>query len=309
MISLKNLPANVYNYLAPWNVKLAMASKFIRPIPAQQLLVTRGMGYDWREPIASITTASLALSAASLIGLAIVLVACRRRQPAAMYVPAMIGSGMSASMPLVYFAIAQRYTHDMLPFLAVSAAIAVGSASRARVARPRVWLGVGLAAAAWSVLAWWQLAALYRVSGGELRISPVRDDVIVPAYERELREHPNNARIHSELGYIDYEHGRSSDARQHLEQAIALAPNDVPSLVLLATLRRASGDVTAAVDLLTRAARVSPRAAGIRGMLGGVLLSTGRTAQAVEQLRLATQLDPSDRMAQALLARALRAPP
>jgi hypothetical protein len=125
MMRLNNVAANAYNYLAPWNVKLGGEGALVQPIAPENLLITPGMDYDWREPVISLWAASPALLTVSLLGLCVLFVAARRKQPASLLVPALIGGAASVTSPLLYFAITQRYSHDMLPFLVVSAALAM----------------------------------------------------------------------------------------------------------------------------------------------------------------------------------------
>jgi tetratricopeptide (TPR) repeat protein len=301
MMSARNLAANAYNYLMPWNVRFGAKWPSVRPVPPHELVVTPGMDYDWREPVIALSVASPALLGMSVFGLALMLAPARRRAfwP---FIPLMLGGAAAAAAPLAYHGISQRYGHDMLSFLAVSSALGFAAITRASSARVRCWLGVLALGAAWSMFVWLQIAAHYREWGRDIRIWPVRDDVIVPAYERELAMHPNNLTLHFELAHIHGQNGRPEQARVHLERALELDPRHEPALLLLAALRQRA-DPAGSLELLRRAAGVSPRAVETRRMLAMLLLTHGQPQAAIEQLRLVTELDPADRSARELLAR------
>ncbi|MDH5676856.1 MAG: hypothetical protein OEZ06_32370 [Myxococcales bacterium] len=303
MIALRNVPANFYNYLAPWNIRFDAASFSLAPVPPGELLTAFGMSYDWREPTISVVAASPALVVLSALGARHVLKGWVRNAPSARWLPLLIGSAATAGVPLAFYSITQRYGHDMLPWLAVTAAIAVSAGDdRPQPQRRAAILGLVLLSF-WSAICWWQVGEHYRSWGAELRISPVRADIVLPAYEREARLDPENVTTQSELAHIHHRGGRMERARIHLERALQLDPDHVPSLVLLAVQQRQRNPAGAAQSL-AKAVAAQPTTADLRVMFGHTLLELGRRRQALEQLEQALRLAPNHPLALQLLRQA-----
>lgn len=308
MLSAKNLRANAYNYLMPWNMRLGEQGALVRPVPPAAMLITPGMDYDWREPVIGLAAASPALVVLCAVGLWLGFAALRRDEVLPALSTSLLGSTASASVPLMYFAITQRYAHDMLPFIVVCGSIAVGRVAPVPTPSLRRWFGLLLLLSVWSALCWWQVGAYYRRWGKDIKIWPFRGDAIIPAYERQLQRNPNDALIHSELGYIDAKKGRTKQAEVHLERALALDPNNASSLVLLALQRRVS-DPSGATQLLRRAVAAAPLSVRARTVLTEALLATGQRREALEQLRVALKLKQDDEEARRLLVQILASGP
>ena len=120
-------------------------------------------------------------------------------------------------MPLVYFAVTQRYSHDMLPFLVVTAAAAVAFAERARATKLRPWILVLVLATDWSAAVWRDVGDAYRHWGSFIKLRPYREAVMIPIYQKALERDPNRPLIHAELGYLEQQRGRPAQALVHLE--------------------------------------------------------------------------------------------
>jgi tetratricopeptide (TPR) repeat protein len=249
--------------------------------------------YDWREPVIGLGFASPALLALCVFGLVVCLRRWRAAGEASPLWPAVVGACAAAGVPLLFFAITQRYANDMLPLLVVGGAMAMGRAETLP-RRARAPLAALMAVATlWSALVWWQAGAYYRQWGADIKIWPYRGDEVIAAYERQLRLEPSDARAHAELGYIHHLGGRPQPSRRHLELALRLDPRDASSLLLLG-LQRAPADPEAGIALLQRAVDAAPRSLATRTALASVLIERGRRAEALEQLHAARALDPDD---------------
>ena len=293
VLSLGNVPANVYDYLMPWNVRGSAEDAAVRAVPAESLVTTPGMDYDWREPVISLSAASPALFLLAALGLFALLGRDRGQRALLGFWPLVIGSAASGAGTLLYSGITQRYGHDLLSVLVVLGACALPSLEQATAPRLRRSSLVLALACVWSILAFWQVGEAYRAWGGDLRIAPVRHAIMLPAYARELRLQPRNATTHSEMAFIYHQDGQPDRARFHLERALALDPRHEPSILLLARIRQAS-DRAGAIALLQHATVELPRSVQIRGMLAALLLAGGRRQEALEQLRVAEALANSD---------------
>lgn len=304
MLGLDNFAANAFNHLAPWNVRIGPGPRPIGPVAPDALWTTSGMDYDWREPIVSVVAASPALVVLAGSGIVVLVLAWRREPMIRQLFPLILGAGASALVPLLYFAITQRYAHDMLPLLVVLSSVAVAHAQRLPRLQTRRSLAGLSVLLAWSSLCWWQVGEGYRVWADDTRISPVRADVVIPAYERELRLHPENLTALSELAGIHLALGRTRQAREYARKALTARADHLPSLLLLATLD-ARESPAKALRLLRRAAEKAPEEPIVHAMLGQALLRSGHTADAIEHLQQAARLSPEDPMPRALLEQAL----
>lgn len=304
MLRAGNVLSNAYTYLMPWNVRFGADAPHIRPVPREELMVLPGARFDWREPVVAISAASPGLLALSGFGVAW-LVAGWRRGRGSPPMPACVFGGLaSASVPLAYFAITQRYGHDMLPFLVVTAAAAVVVAERAPAAKLRPWALGLLLATGWSALVWQDVGDAYRQWGSFIKLRPYRDAVMIPIYEKSLERDPGRPLVHAELGAIEQQLGRPERALPHLVRALELDPDCDPALVALA-LQRWPSDLAGATALLTRAVEANPYSSSGRLFLGQALLQGGRAAEAVPHLLEAVELEPRDERAHRALQEAL----
>lgn len=299
-----NVPANAYNYLAPWNVRFSAEGALIGPVPTAELLTTKGMDYDWREPVIAVTFASPALMLLVLLSA----VSSRKRpadEPSRWpLAPVVAGSAVTAMMPLLYHSVTQRYAHDMLALLAVCGALAISAFARLGLARQKAWASALVLSSIWSVFVWWNISTSYREYGHPIRIQPVRADFILPLYARELRRNPNHALILTEIAHILMKYGRPEQARPYMERALAIDPTNPDAVLISATLQLKT-DKAGAIVNLQRAVSATPKVAELRGVLGVLLFSEGRDRQAVEQLRRAAELDPYDPRPRLMLSQAL----
>ena len=128
-----------------------------------------------------------------------------------------------------------------------------------------------------------RLSALGYISGG------------AAASERTDRPDPKRlANLHNLM--IDLQtllaHGALPQAREILERALELDPDNPAALELSGTLMCTAGDCEQGIELLQAAARRSPRSYQTQRNLGNALHLTGRLAEAADAYRAAIALRP-----------------
>ncbi len=108
-------------------------------------------------------------------------------------------------------------------------------------------------------------------------------------------------------GLVHHRAGRLAEAEALYGQARAAAPKNFDVLYLCGLLARQQNRVTEAIDLLSRALKLSPSAVMCELRLAGVLLSARRTREAEQHLRHAVTLKPDFHEAWDQLADCLKA--
>ena len=106
----------------------------------------------------------------------------------------------------------------------------------------------------------------------------------------------------SELGRVALRLQDQSNVRLAANRLRTLAPNSAESDLLLASLRRAQGDLAGALDLCDRAARAYPDDHDVLLLRGLILAHMGRRDESAQSLARAVSLSPDDARARALLS-------
>ena len=119
-----------------------------------------------------------------------------------------------------------------------------------------------------------------------------RYDKAEELYQQVLREDEKNFGALSDLAFIELKLNRLEAAEKHLQQALALAPDDPYSLLILGQLRLLQQKPDAALDALSRAAQGDPQNAEIQNCLGVVLAEKGQRVAAEAAFRKAILLQP-----------------
>ena len=112
-------------------------------------------------------------------------------------------------------------------------------------------------------------------------------------YQKILQHDENNGLVLANLATIEMEEGKLDDAEKHIKAAVAQSPDDSYNLSTLGRLEFLRQNYDAALDALSRAAKVDPRNPEIQNYLGVTLSHKGLRAQAETALRKAIQLDPN----------------
>jgi tetratricopeptide (TPR) repeat protein len=102
------------------------------------------------------------------------------------------------------------------------------------------------------------------------------------------------------------EQGRPGEAERLYQYALALSPDDVASLLRLSTIRVQHADLAGALQLLQRAAHISPQSADAQAALGRLLAALNATEEAIVCYRKALAIKPDNAAVHHHLANALR---
>ncbi|MEP3482671.1 MAG: tetratricopeptide repeat protein [Fuerstiella sp.] len=117
-------------------------------------------------------------------------------------------------------------------------------------------------------------------------------------YQRAMSDGKPSPSLLNDFGYFRYVQGRLDEAKDLLERAIALSPEDNQAKVNLAMAHAASEDYESAYELFRSS--VGPAAA--HQNIGLILLRSGQEEQAIAHLQQATTIDPSLQAATTMLA-------
>jgi Tfp pilus assembly protein PilF len=116
----------------------------------------------------------------------------------------------------------------------------------------------------------------------------------IPILERAIQVAPSDARPHRQLGKLEVTLHQNDQARAEFEKAIALQPHDPFAYIDLVGLYRNSGDVNAALRLLSDAVKNCPSAEGVQLEMGLALMAAHRVSDAVPYLQKAIELAPDN---------------
>ena len=111
-------------------------------------------------------------------------------------------------------------------------------------------------------------------------------------YLQVLQQDNKNVPTLANLAAIQLDLDHLDAAETNIKQAIALAPDDPYSLLVLGRLRFRQKKYDEAIDALSRAAKLDPQDAQIQNFLGLALSEKGLRGPAETALRKAIQLDP-----------------
>lgn len=121
-------------------------------------------------------------------------------------------------------------------------------------------------------------------------------------YRQILRRDPKNPLALGNLAAIELQQGKTADADKHIEAALAQQPDDAFNLTVLGRVKFEEGDNDAALDALSRAAKLDPRNPQIQNFLGVALAQKGLRVPAETAFRNAIEMDPNYGDAQKNLA-------
>ncbi len=144
-------------------------------------------------------------------------------------------------------------------------------------------------------------AALVR----NLSLKQARNDML--GLQAMLRVDPNDYRSHTDLAARYLTLGQVGLTRQHLDRALALAPDHPTAHFNLGSLLVAEGDTEGAIDAFREAITLRPEYAAAHNNLGALLAAAGNLNDAIVYYRLALQFGSRDASAHYNLANALLA--
>ena len=136
---------------------------------------------------------------------------------------------------------------------------------------------------------------LAQVKLAELMSSSRRKEDVEEAQKRSsdvLAILPDDVDALNVLAVAELRLGKPESAEAHLEQALRKSPSNLKSSVALAQTRLSRKDLAGAEQALLQAATQAPKSPEPRVYLGGFYLAQGKTAEAEQQFRLALAIDP-----------------
>ena len=138
-----------------------------------------------------------------------------------------------------------------------------------------------------------------------LALKQARDDIL--GYQSLLRADPVDHVNHAALAVRYLDVGQVALAREHLERAVALAPDFPDAHYILGGVALAEGDTAAAIAAYRQAIALRPDYPEAHNNLGGLLTATGALDEALVHYRLAVGFDPGHSGAHYNLANVLLA--
>jgi Flp pilus assembly protein TadD len=136
-----------------------------------------------------------------------------------------------------------------------------------------------------------------------LSLKQARNDML--GLQAMLRVDPNDYRSHTDLAARYLTLGQLALARQHLDQALSLAPQHPTAHFNLGSLLVAEGDTAGAIDAFREAIAIRPEYPAAHNNLGALLAATGSLGDAIVYYRLALQFGSRDASAHYNLGNAL----
>jgi tetratricopeptide (TPR) repeat protein len=269
-----------------------------------------------------------------VLGVTVVLLACRRRWPAglAAWVAYLLLLAPSSGLfPYGSQLVASRYSYvSCLPWAilvgsGIPALVRAGWTARVTPAVRLAAMGVVLAiVAGLGVVTWRQIqvwedsetlwtftllvtprSAVPHVELGILLERRGEQEAAARHFREAAAIWPGAAVDHVALGRMFVREGRFAAASAHFRQALAAAPGRATVRLALAHSLAGEGKLEDAARELEEAIRQAPQRADARVMLGSVLAARGRWPEAIESYRGALRLDPDSPAAHYHLAVAL----
>jgi eukaryotic-like serine/threonine-protein kinase len=102
----------------------------------------------------------------------------------------------------------------------------------------------------------------------------------------------------SQFGLMDYDYAPAKDlvarGREYAEQAVKLGPDIAETYASLAAVQQTDWDFNGAEQSYRKAIQLNPKLSRAHRWYAGLILQFGRTGEAIEETRLAMDLDPYD---------------
>jgi tetratricopeptide (TPR) repeat protein len=119
-----------------------------------------------------------------------------------------------------------------------------------------------------------------------------RRDLAIDCFRTAIREKPDLAEAHNNLGIVLVHEGRHSEALACFREAVRLKPDFADGHSNLGNALRELGSLDQAVEHLQQALRLRPEFAAVHNNLGALLLGNGHLAEAAVCLKQAIRLQP-----------------
>lgn len=105
---------------------------------------------------------------------------------------------------------------------------------------------------------------------------------------------PDNVEALDVLAVTELRLGKPDSAEEHLQQALRKSPGHLQTSITLAQVRLARKDIAGAEQVLKEAADLSPKSPDPRVYLGGFYMAQGKLAEAEQEYRRALAIDPKN---------------
>jgi tetratricopeptide (TPR) repeat protein len=216
-------------------------------------------------------------------------------------------AGLAVAVAIFY--VVARYRYPLVPIVILFAAAGLSSISTLWREPKRTWLAALILAIVMAV----PINAWPRTSDDETKLN-VGEELVrmgrpaeaISILQEAVRESPDYAPAHFNLGVAFNDAGRKDEALDEFESAIKSMPNFFDAHAAMALTLLETGRPVGAVEHFREAAHIRPDLAGIHRDLANALMRADKRADAIREYEVALKLDPNDAATRNGLAVALQ---
>lgn len=204
-------------------------------------------------------------------------------------------AGLAIAVAIFY--VVARYRYPLAPIVMMFAAAGVSGIPRLWREPKRVWLpGIILAVTVAVPINVWPRTSDDETSlnVGEELVRMGRPAEAIPILQKAVKESPDYAPAHFNLGVAFNAAGRKDEALNEFESAIKLLPDFFDAQAAMALTLLETGRPVGAVEHFREAARIRPDMAGIHRDLGNALMRADKRSEAIGEFEAALKIDPND---------------
>ena len=117
-------------------------------------------------------------------------------------------------------------------------------------------------------------------------------DNALKEYEKALKTHPDNPRVHYALGNVYQENGEIDKAEKSYKRAVEISPQYLKAHEGLAQIYEKKGEKEKVIAAVKEAVKISPKNPERQSNLGKILLKEGKGEEAKEAFAMAIKIDP-----------------
>ena len=204
-------------------------------------------------------------------------------------------TGLAIAVAIFY--VVARYRYPLVPIVMMFAAAGLSGIPTMLRQPKRVWLpGIMLAVAVAVPINVWPRTFDDETSlnVGEELVRLGHPEEAIPILQKAVKESPDYAPAHFNLGVAFNEAGRKDEALNEFESAIKLHPDFFDAHAAMALTLLETGRPVGAVEHFREAARIRPDMAGIHRDLGNALMRADKRSEAIGEFEAALKIDPND---------------